>query len=65
MEPQELDREEIKAYRKLAARLSFVAQDNPVIQHAAKEACRGMAKPTSGGFARVKKLVRFILGDRD
>eukprot|EP00974_Lingulodinium_polyedra_P121539 11179382-Lingulodinium_polyedra.AAC.1 len=62
MESQELDREEIKAYRKLAARLNFMAQDNPVIQYAAKEACRGMAKPTSGDFARVKKLVRFIVG---
>ena len=29
----------------LAARLNFMAQDNPAIQYAAKEICRNMARP--------------------
>ena len=46
----------------LAARLNYMGQDNPSIQFAAKEICRKMACPTVGDFARVKKLVRFVLG---
>ena len=42
--------------------MNFMAQDNPTIQFAAKEACRGMAKPTGMDFLKVKKLVRFIVG---
>ena len=61
-ESQELDREERKAYRMLAARLNFMAQDNPAIQYAAKEVCRKMADPEAGDFTTIKKLVRYIVG---
>ena len=35
-ESHELGAEECKSYRMLAARLNFMAQDNPAIQYAAK-----------------------------
>ena len=58
----ELNGAERKEFRMLAARLNYMGQDNPSIQFAAKEICRKMACPTVGDFARVKKLVRFVLG---
>ena len=44
-ESHELGAEECKSYRMLAARLNFMAQDNPAIQYAANEICRNMARP--------------------
>ena len=59
---EELIGEERRAYRALAARLMYVGQDNPGVQFAAKEACRRMSCPTAEDFAKVKRLVRFLLG---
>ena len=61
-ESHELGAEECKSYRMLAARLSFMAQDNPAIQHAAKAICRNMARMETTHFARILKLARFLLG---
>ena len=54
--------DEVKVYRMLAARLNFMAQDNPAIQFAAKEVCRGMARPAAEDFKAIKKLVRYLIG---
>ena len=59
---QKLNTKECKAYRTLAARMNFMAQDNLVIQFAAKEVCRKMASPDNGDFMRAKRLARFIAG---
>ena len=59
---QELDIQECKSYRMLAARLNFIAQDNPAIQYSAKEIWRNMARPETAHFAKIKKLARFLLG---
>ena len=59
---QELDIQECKSYRMLAARLNFIAQDNLAIQYSAKEICRNMARPETAHFAKIKKLARFLLG---
>ncbi len=61
-DPEKLCRQERKEYRTLAARMNFMAQDNPVIQFAAKEACRKMSSPNAGDFARLKRLARFAVG---
>ena len=58
----ELTVEECKSFRMLAARLNYMAQDNPFLQFPAKEICRNMAKPTASDFGKVKKLVRFLKG---
>ena len=60
--PQKLNRQECKVYRMLAARMNFMALDNPVIQFAAKEICRKMSGPDEEDFAKAKRLARFIAG---
>ena len=42
----ELEPKEAKQFRGVAARGNYLAQDCPDIQYAAKEICRGMAKPS-------------------
>ena len=52
----------MKAFRMLAARLNYIAQDDPTIQFAAKALCRKMSSPTTQDFSKLKKLVRFLVG---
>jgi hypothetical protein len=59
---EELDQEEGKVFRGLAARLNYMAQDNMLIQFPAKEICKNMSRPTRQDFYKVKKLVRFLRG---
>ncbi len=61
-EQHQLDPQECRAYRMLAARMNFMAQDNPAIQFAAKEVCRKMSNPTAEDFMETKRLARFITG---
>ena len=60
----ELSMEECKAFRMIAARLNYIAQDNPWLQFPAKEVCRNMAKPRASDFMKTKRLVRFLKGGR-
>ena len=60
-----LNKDEMKAFRMLAARLNYIAQDDPTIQFAAKELCRMMSSPTSQDFSKLKKLVRFLVGVKE
>jgi hypothetical protein len=53
---------EAKAYRMLAARLNYMAQDNPLIQYTAKEVCKAMSNPKVQDFHKVKKAIRFLKG---
>ena len=61
---QELNPEECTAFRALAARLNYMAQDHPAIQFAAKEICRKMARPIGSDFFKIKRLARFLVGIR-
>ena len=58
----DLSAEECKAFRGLAARLNYMAQDNLLVHFPAKEICKNMAKPKSGDFAKIKRVVRFLKG---
>ena len=62
---KELDGTEAKNYRALAARVNYMAQDNPCVQFSAKEICRAMSKPRLSDFQRLKKLARFLMGMRE
>ena len=64
VEPREteLSIEEYKAFRMVAARLNYMAQDNPWLQFPAKEVCRNMAKSRASNFMKTKRLVRFLKG---
>ena len=59
---EELEGEEARAYRTVAARLNYIAQDSPDVMFGTKEGCRGMAKPTKGDLRKLKKVARFMLG---
>ena len=48
-------------YRKVAARLNYMAQDSPDVMFGTKEGCRGMSKPTVGCWRKLKKLARFMV----
>ena len=58
----ELSMEDCKAFRMIAARLNYMAQDNPWLQFPAKEVCRNMANPRASDFMKIKRLVRFLKG---
>jgi hypothetical protein len=60
-----LDKEEGKVFRGLAARLNYMAQDNMFVQFPAKEICKNMSNPTRQDFAKIKRVVRFLKGMGD
>ena len=58
---EELDPANAKKFRGHAARLNYLAADRPDISYSAKEICRHMAKPTRGGWKKLKRVVRYLL----
>ncbi len=60
----ELPGPEATAFRALAARLNYLAQDSPDLQFPAKEICREMSKPTEASWRRLKAVARFMLRRR-
>ena len=50
------------AFRALAARANYLAQDRPDLQLAAKEVCRFMSSPTETSEAALKRMGRYLLG---
>ena len=57
-----LDASEAKRFRSLAATLNYMSSDRSNVQHAAKEVCKMMAKPTQGSWKRLKKAGRYLTG---
>jgi hypothetical protein len=47
-------------FRSAAARCNYLASDRPDIQFATKETSRGMANPTEGDWAKLKRLARYL-----
>ena len=52
------------AFRALAARANYLAQDRIDVQFSAKEVCRFMSSPTDTADAALKRLGRFLLGHK-
>ena len=50
------------AYRALVARANYMSPDRPDISHAVKELARNMSKPTTGDWAKLKRLGRYLVG---
>ena len=48
---------ESKAFRMLAARLNYMAQDHVWLQFSAKEICRSVANPKANDFLKIKGAV--------
>ena len=58
---EELRGRDVTGFRALAARANYLAVDRPDIQYSVKEICRGMAKPTRGDMARLRRLARYLI----
>jgi hypothetical protein len=56
-----LERDEVRRYRGLAARASYLAMDRIDLMFAAKETCREMSAPRKSAWGRLKKLARYLL----
>ena len=57
-----LNPEDSNRYRRMVARLNFLAQDRPDIAYATKELARGMANPTESDMERLKRMGRYLQG---
>ena len=57
----ELTSKEGTKYRRLVARLNYIAQDRPGIQYATKELCRHMADPRQADMRAMKRLARYLV----
>ena len=58
----ELNRDDARRYRAVAARLNYLAPDTVDIGFSVKEAARSMAKPLSGDWEKLKRIGRYLLG---
>ena len=58
----ELQGEERRRFRSMAARLNYIGQDRSDIQYATRGVCAEMARPTEGGKKKIKRVVRYLLG---
>ena len=52
----------IKRYRALAARISYLSQDRPDLKFASMQVCCAMARPTMRDMERVKRIGRHFVG---
>ena len=57
---QQLNKEQARAYRGLAALANFIAQDGPDIGFATKEVSKAMANPCEGDVPQLKRLGRYL-----
>ena len=57
-----LDRERCKVFRSTTMRACYLSFDRTDIQYAVKECAREMHNPTERGWARLKRLARYLLG---
>ena len=58
----ELNGRDVTLFRGVAARCNYLGQDRPDIQFAAKEVCRGMARPTKGDWRKLMRLGKYLIG---
>ena len=57
-----LDASGARRFRRLVAKLNFVAQGRPDIQYATREVRREMGAPTARGLRKMKRLARYLRG---
>ena len=57
-----LDAEHTTMYRALVARANYMAQDRAELQFPVKELCRYMSAPDADAWARLKRLVKYLVG---
>ena len=55
---------DITRYRALVARISYLSQDRPDLKFASMRICCAVAKPSMGELERVKRIGRYLVGNR-
>jgi hypothetical protein len=58
---EDLNKEEAKEFRRIAATANYLASDRPDIQYATKEICRSMSRPKRKSWNKLKRLARYLL----
>ena len=53
----------IARYRRAAAKINYMALDDPRISFASKVISQGMAKPNEEGEGRIKRVIRYMKGE--
>ena len=56
----EMDDREMTRFRRVAARINFLAMDRSDLQFAAKELCREMAKPEPKDWDKARRIARYL-----
>ena len=56
------DQARVTRFRRAAARINYIALDDPRIAHASKMISQRMARPTEEGEARIKRVLRYLSG---
>ena len=56
--------EQLRLYRRVTGRLLYVAKQRPDAQQAVKELARGMTSPTNNHWARLKRVMRYLVNKR-
>ena len=59
---EEPNTRDTREFRGLAARANYLALDRPDLQYAAKEDCRGMAKPFRMHLNALRRIARYLIG---
>ena len=59
---EELDPDQGKIFRGLAARANFLCLDCPDLQFPVKQVTREMARPVNDSWTKIKKLARYLVG---
>ena len=63
-DPVWLDPEQISKYRSHVARCLFLSQDRADITFDVNVLCQRMSHPSQHSFTKLKRLVRYLKGDR-
>ena len=58
----ELNADDARSYRAIAARLNYISPDRPDIGYAVKESARNMSKPRACDFQKLRKICRYLVG---
>ena len=56
----ELQGEQVRMFRGIAARLNYLGPDRPDALFCIKEGCREMQKPTTGSWRRMKRIAKYL-----
>merc|ERR1711884_887563 len=57
-----IDQARVTKFRRAAAKINYMALDDPRISYASKQISQVMAKPTEEGEVRIKRVMRYLRG---